>query len=114
MTQIQRSTARRLRTAQTDAEHRLWEILRGRRLAAAKFRRQHPVGRFIVDFYCASARLAVELDGAQHHEIDAVAYDSERTKLLEARAIRVLRFTNDEVVHDPERVANAILEAMRP
>ena len=63
----------------------------------AKFRRQHPIGPFIVDFYCASSRLVVELDGGQHFEPGAMLDDERRTRWLSARGIRVLRFTNTEV-----------------
>lgn len=113
MTRPATETARRLRDTETDPEHRLWELLRGRRLAAAKFRRQHPIGRFVVDFFCPSARLAIELDGSDHLQPDRIVHDDERTKVLGARAIRVLRFSNDEVLREPERVTDSILSALR-
>ena len=105
--------ARRLRASTTDAEHRLWDILRDRRLAGAKFRRQHPIGRYVLDFYCAAARLAIEVDDKHHREPEAIEYDTERAKMLAARAIRVPRFANEEIRHEPERVANAIVSHLR-
>ncbi len=86
--------ARKLRRDQTDAEAVLWNALRGRRVADAKFVRQHPVGNFIADFVCRSLRLAIELDGGQHSDNPA---DAARTTVIEAHGYRVLRFWNNEV-----------------
>ena len=98
--------ARGLRTAQTDAETRLWLVLRDRRLVGHKFRRQHPIPPYIVDFYCDEARVVVELDGSQH--VDS-AYDVERTAALEAKGWTVIRFWNSEVDENADGVAEAIL-----
>jgi very-short-patch-repair endonuclease len=98
--------ARALRADSTDAEWKLWAILRGRGLEGVKFRRQVPVGRYFADFACLEARLIVELDGGQH---DAQAdYDARRTEDLEAAGWRVIRFWNNEVVEAPDGVARSI------
>ena len=106
--------ARQLRKEQTDAERLMWSLLRDRRLAGFKFRRQHPVGPYILDFYCHEASLAVELDGGQHNEPDERARDSKRTAFLKDREIRVLRFWNNEVLTNTEGVLQAIYDALTP
>jgi very-short-patch-repair endonuclease len=102
--------ARALRAQCTDAERHLWFELRDRRLAGAKFRRQVPLGRYVADFACARARLIVELDGGQHAE--QVARDAARTRWLEQRGYRVLRFWNDQVLSEMDGVLAAIAEAL--
>jgi very-short-patch-repair endonuclease len=104
--------ARQLRRRQTDAEKRLWFSLRDRRLGGHKFRRQHPVGAFVVDFYCETARLVVEVDGGGHAEAGQSAYDRQRTRTLQGLGLRVLRFWNDEVLVHTEAVLDAILSAL--
>ena len=94
----------------TDAERLLWYRLRGRQCFGWKFRRQHEIDRYIVDFVCSEARLIVELDGGHHaeqREDDAV-----RTRKLEALGYRVLRFWNNDVVQNSEGVLEAIMEAL--
>lgn len=105
--------ARELRRAATEAENALWNELRGRRLGGFKFRRQLPAGAFVLDLYCAEARLAVELDGGGHAEPQQAAHDEERTRLLARRGIRLLRFWNHEVMRERETVLAAILRALR-
>ena len=96
----------RMRKAPTPAEDVLWQRLRGGRLDGLKFRRQHAVGRFIVDFYCVSAGLAVEVDGPIHaYQIEA---DEERQRYLEARGMMVLRFRSEEVLSNLEHVISVI------
>jgi very-short-patch-repair endonuclease len=102
--------ARALRVTMTDAERRLWACLRGRRLIGYKFRRQHPLGRFIVDFACVEHRLVIEADGGQHCENEA---DERRTAWLERRGWRVLRFWNTDVLTNSEGVQEMILAALR-
>jgi radical SAM superfamily enzyme YgiQ (UPF0313 family) len=102
------ANARELRAHQTDAEHLLWEILRAKRFLGWKFRRQHPVGQYIVDFYCDELKLAVELDGGQHAEQQA--YDSARTRFLEAQGIHVLRYWNNQVLGETEAVLEALYQ----
>ena len=100
---------RQLRREQTPAEALLWEHLRNRRLKGLKFRRQHPVGRFVADFYCAQHRLIVELDGAVHRMQGE--YDALRTEELERDGYRVIRFTDNQVERDLEWVLERIAEA---
>lgn len=98
--------ARELRQPQTPAEARCWARLRNRQLGGFKFRRQHPVGRFIVDFYCAAARLVIEIDGDTH--ADQTDYDQARTEWLNERRYQVIRFTNGDVFSRMEGVLEAI------
>ena len=100
---------RELRRNATDAEQLLWGLLRGCQLGRAKFRRQHPLGRFVLDFYCHEALLAVELDGGGHAEPGQARYDTDRTQALQAEGVRVLRFWNHEMLQDPEAVLEVIL-----
>ena len=99
--------ARRLRRDATDAELRLWKILRDRGLGV-KFRRQVPFGRYVLDFYCLELRLVIEVDGGQHFEPEGMAADAERTRVLEKAGLRVLRFSNREVLLETQAVAEAI------
>ncbi|HEY1721656.1 MAG TPA: DUF559 domain-containing protein [Magnetospirillaceae bacterium] len=101
--------ARQLRANATDAERRLWSLLRDRRLQKYKFRRQRPVGPYIVDFICMEHRLIIEADGGQHADSDR---DERRTIWLEARNWRVLRFWNNEILSNPRGVAERILEVL--
>ena len=103
---------RKLRRDSTDAERRLWHHLRNRQLAGTKFRRQHQFGPYILDFYCAQHNLAVEADGGQHYSDNGVARDAERTRYLNAHGIRVLRFTNLEILQETEAVVEVICRAL--
>ena len=94
--------ARELRRDMTPAERVLWGRLRNRQLEGLKFRRQHPLGRFIVDFCCAQHRLIVEVDGGVHR--NQREYDEARTQVLQAHGYRVLRFSNEAVLGDVEAV----------
>ena len=102
--------ARELRNNPTEAERALWKHLRLRQLAGQKFRRQVPLGGYIVDFVCIEKRLIIEVDGGQHSE--TADTDAERTAWLEARGFRVLRFWNHEVLGDTEAVMGVIREAL--
>jgi len=102
--------ARRLRRDSTDAERRLWAVLRDRRLAGYRFRRQHPVGDYIVDFACTKHGLIIEADGGQHADSEA---DERRTAFLRAEGWRVLRFWNNDILANPEGVLETILQALR-
>jgi adenine-specific DNA-methyltransferase len=106
-----REFARKLRRDSTDAEHALWFHLRDRRLAGLKFRRQHAIGRYTVDFACIACRLVVELDGGQH--LKARRYDDARSAFLEARGWRVLRLWDRDVLLQPTAALEAILAAAR-
>ena len=105
-----RLQARRLRNAPTDAERHLWYHLRHRELAGHRFRRQMPVGGYIVDFACPAARLVLELDGGQH--LQQRDYDMQRTRRLQALGWRVLRYWNDDVLLRTEAVLEDILRAL--
>jgi len=100
--------ARELRREMTDAEQRLWFELRGGRLGL-HFRRQAPIGRFIVDFVCKSAMLVVEVDGGQHNES---SYDAQRDAALRELGYKILRFWNDEVLHQMDAVLDAIVHEL--
>lgn len=104
--------ARQLRQEQTDAESLLWSLLRDRRLANFKFRRQHVMAPYILDFYCHEAKLAVELDGGQHNEPDRKRQDEKRTAVLAKQGVRVVRFWNNEVLANTEGVLEAIYGAV--
>jgi very-short-patch-repair endonuclease len=105
---------RELRKNETKAEHLLWQLLRDRQLLGVKFRRQHPLGGYILDFYCHEARLAVELDGSGHLESNQSRYDQERAFNLEAQGIRVIRFWNNEVINNTRAVLEEIALALTP
>ena len=100
--------ARELRQPQTPAEQKLWSRLRDRQLDGLKFRRQHPIGKFIIDFYCAEAKLCIEIDGDSHAE--QVEYDQARTAYLNELGYTIMRFTNREVFGQLEAVAQAIAD----
>ena len=106
------AAARDLRKAMTPAETALWQRLRSKRLDGWHFRKQHAVGPFIVDFFCAKAKLVIEVDGSIHKQ--QVEYDAERTAWLEyERGYRVIRFTNEAVFTDIEEVLVRIRETLR-
>ncbi|MBS0194615.1 MAG: endonuclease domain-containing protein [Proteobacteria bacterium] len=100
------STARRLREQMTDAERRLWTVLRGRALLGRKFRRQYPIAGHIVDFVCIDARMVIEVDGGQH--ADARSADAARTARIEALGYKVIRFWNHDVLQNIEGVYQVI------
>ena len=106
--------ARKLRRRQTTAEEVLWDCLRDRRLAGSKFRRQHPLGRFIADFYCHEARLVIELQGDIHQKSTQIEYDVIRQKILEETGIQLLVFHNDEVFQNLQGVLTQILNSLTP
>ena len=96
--------ARELRGRQTDPERLIWGVLRGRRLAGLKFRRQHPADPYVLDFYCDELHWAVELDGGGHNSSDGRRHDATRTASLAERGIVVTRYWNHEVLADFETV----------
>jgi very-short-patch-repair endonuclease len=99
---------RELRANQTDAEKKLWECLRGKRLNGYKFNRQFSIGAYILDFYCPKLRLGIEIDGNPHSEQEIKTYDKDREKILEASNVRVIRFWNNEVENNLEAVLEKI------
>lgn len=100
--------SRALRNRATPAEAELWKMLQKSQLEGRKFRRQHSIGPYIVDFYCPAERLAVELDGAVHDDSWRWEYDDTRTAFLHQHDIRVLRFENRNVFEQPDLVLQAI------
>ena len=103
--------AREKRQEPTPAESKLWGCLRGRRIGGAKFRRQHSIERFIVDFFCAEQNLIIEVDGEIHQYTDIE--DAVRQEFLEQQGLHIIRFTNDEVLHSTEAVLTKISTALR-
>jgi very-short-patch-repair endonuclease len=104
--------ARQLRTHSTDVEKKLWQALRARQLGGYKFRRQHQVCGYYLDFACEAVKLAVELDGGQHTAPENLAYDAARTAALEQSGWRVLRFWNHEVMENIDGVVLTIHHAL--
>jgi very-short-patch-repair endonuclease len=98
--------ARRLRRDETDVERRMWHRLRNGQICNAHFRRQHPAGRYILDFYCPTLALAIELDGGQHTQ--NTVRDRERDEWLKQQGVTVLRFWNTDVVEN----LNGVLEVI--
>lgn len=102
----QLENARQLRREMTPQERKLWYLFL--RKYPVKIYKQRIIGRFIVDFYCASAKLAIEVDGSQHYESQGLAYDSERSEFLEALGLKVLRFSNREIDREFQSVCTQI------
>jgi len=102
--------ARELRTDSTDSERRLWQKLKRRQIAGVKFRRQQPIGPYIVDFVCLERCLVIEVDGGQHSE--RLDEDTKRSQWLEAQGFRVLRFWNNDVLANTDVVAQAVFDAV--
>jgi very-short-patch-repair endonuclease len=102
--------AKQLRTRMTDAERRLWYRLRGHRFEGIKFKRQAPIGRFIVDFVCFDQKLIVEVDGGQHAESSS---DRSRDDWLQSQGFQILRFWNHDVLKNTDAVLTQIFEAVR-
>ncbi|MFD2574430.1 endonuclease domain-containing protein [Spirosoma soli] len=101
---------RELRQNQTNPEIVLWEKIRNRQLDGKKFRRQHSFGRFIVDFYCHEYLLVIEVDGSVHNTLEARIDDAERELILQDLGLRILRFSNDDVMHHIDKVLSMISE----
>ncbi len=104
--------AQSLRRAHTSAEARLWRKLRGRQLARWKFRRQHPIDRFIVDFVTLDGKLIVEVDGATHSTPLEIGRDKERTRILESLGFHIVRVTNEDVFTNLDGVLDTILHEL--
>ena len=102
--------AKSMRHTATDAEQLMWKILRAKHLMNLKFRRQHVIAPYILDFYCHEIGLVIELDGGQHETDDAIEYDAERTKFLEALDLKVVRYWNHEVLYQTESVLENLWE----
>lgn len=101
--------AKILRKEETASEKLLWEKLRGNQIKGYKFRRQHPVNLFIADFYCHQLKLIIEVDGEYHLSKDQILSDEDRTNILNANGLDVMRFKNEEVLNDIVSVMSKIL-----
>ena len=108
-----KSTARALRTNLTDSEQLLWSHLRRKHILGVQFYRQKPLGNYVVDFYAPRPRLIIEVDGGQHLAPAQVKHDQQRTAYLEHRGLRVLRFSNLEVLQELEAVMEEICKAVQ-
>lgn len=100
--------AKKLRESMTPSEIKLWDYLKNKNFQGLKFRRQHPIHIYIVDFYCHKLGLIIELDGEYHNEDLQIKKDWERTKILKFQNLRILRFTNEEVNNSIEEVLNKL------
>jgi very-short-patch-repair endonuclease len=107
-TSLRTKRARELRKNQTEAEGVLWQRLRNKQLNGLKFRRQHPISGFIVDFYCFELKLAIELDGQVHIENDQREQDDYRANVLTDKGVTILRFWNSDVINRLEKVLETI------
>jgi very-short-patch-repair endonuclease len=102
--------AKDLRSRSTDVERILWCHIRAKRLDGLKFRRQHPIGKYIVDFVCLERKIVIELDGGQHAKPGTEAYDRERDNRLEKEGYRVLRFWDNDVLLNTKGILEVIRE----
>ncbi|SFF12245.1 endonuclease domain-containing protein [Thermophagus xiamenensis] len=105
--------AKNLRKNMTPAEHKLWNHLKGNKILGLRFRRQHPIDIFIADFYCHKIKLVIELDGNIHDELPQKEYDANRTEELKRFGITVIRFTNQEVLENTDKVIKQITKKCR-
>ncbi len=103
---------RSLRTNMTKQEQKLWQLIRKRGINKYRFRRQFPIGNYIVDFICREKKLVIEIDGGQHNEVKNAEYDRERTRYIESQGYRVIRFWNNDVDNNIEGVYMEILKAL--
>ena len=108
-----KQAARTLRANMTDAERHLWAKVRFKQLKGCQFYRQKPIGDYIVDFFCPRAKLVIEVDGSQHFSDEMTEYDRIRDEYLIGLGLRVLRFTNTDVLMHTEAVVESIVENMR-
>jgi very-short-patch-repair endonuclease len=106
--------ARKLRQSQTSAEARLWQALRNRKLSRWKFRRQHPIDRYVVDFASLDGKLIVEVDGVTHSTATETARDEQRTRMLESLGFLVVRVSNTDVYENIDGVLEMIDRTLRP
>jgi very-short-patch-repair endonuclease len=99
---------RQFRKSQTEAEKELWRLIINKKINGLKFRRQHPLGNYIADFYCHEKRLVIEVDGENHDTNEQAKRDNERTIVMNRSNITVIRFRNEEVLHDSKQVIKMI------
>jgi len=104
--------ARGMRKEKTEAEDKLWQALRNKRIENCKFRRQHPIGNFIADFYCHEKKLVIEVDGGYHDEKEQQEYDKARTQIINESGVKVIRFLNEEILNNLTEALKKISEAL--
>jgi len=109
--QITFEKARRLRSKETPTELKLWECLKGKQTSGLRFRRQHPIETFIVDFYCHKAKLVIEIDGKIH--LRNSESDKNRTAEIEKHGLKVIRFTNNDIMENSDMVLNEISRVLK-
>jgi very-short-patch-repair endonuclease len=109
-----KARARSLRVAQTSAEAKLWQALRARQLARWKFRRQHPINGYIVDFVTLDGKMVIEVDGVTHATLEQIAYDAKRTRVLEQAGFFVVRFSNTEIYENIDGILETIVSTLPP
>ncbi len=109
-----RDNRKKLRNSLTPAEAKLWTLLKNSQLENKKFRRQHSVGPYVLDFYCPSEKLCIELDGEGHYNGASFEYDSARTEYLNSLNIKVIRFENKDVFENTEGVLEEIKRNFKP
>jgi len=107
------SLARALRKKRSWAAKLMWQWLRDRRFSSYKFRREHPAGKYFLDFFCEEARLSIELDGFQHGHPARQTYDAERTRFLETLGIKELRFWNSRLRRESQAIRDTIFNALQ-
>ena len=107
-----KNTARTLRNNMTDAERKLWKHIRKKQINGLQFYRQKVIGHYIVDFYCHAAKLVIEVDGGQHYEEEGLEYDEQRDAFLEGQGLKVIRFSNLDVLQNIEGVIEKVIEEM--
>jgi very-short-patch-repair endonuclease len=105
--------AEELRKKMTEAEKKLWEILKNKQNGGYKFRRQHPILKFILDFYCHEVKLGIEIDGQTHNSKGQKFYDDDRTEILKEYGIKIIRFQNDDIIANLEEVKLKILSELK-
>ena len=106
--------ARNLRKNSTIQERRLWNLLKNRQFHNLKFKRQHPIGDYIVDFICKEVKVIIEIDGGQHNELENINYDKVRTEFLNSLGYKVIRFWNNEVYENIESVLSKLEQEINP
>ncbi|MBR6162769.1 endonuclease domain-containing protein [bacterium] len=104
--------AKKLRQNQTPQERKMWNLLRNHKIENLKFKRQYPIGKYIVDFICTDIQLIIEIDGGQHNEPHNIQLDSERTQYLKSRGYEVIRFWNNDIDNNIEGVYKKITETI--
>ena len=109
-----KSQRKNLRRNATEAERKIWSRLRNKQIDGLKFYRQYSIGSYILDFYCPTHRLAIEIDGGQHNEDGEQVHDAQRTKYLLEQGIRVMRFWNNDVITNIDGILETILMAITP